>query len=104
MAILIWIKNVRGCNIAIFINRFCKFRFFGDPHIHESFSRDKHGPELSFNTKHLVLPGLIDEDKLCENLTRKDFKVEVRIIDDKLQVHDRDPRLPDDLSELAKSN
>lgn len=62
-------------------SRFCKFRFLGDPHIHESFSRDLHGPKLRFNTRHLVLPGLIDEDKLCEDLLRKDFRVEVITID-----------------------
>ena len=65
------------------MKRFCKFRFFGDPHVHESFSRDPHGPVLRFNTKHLVLPGLIDEEKLSEDLLRKKFKVEVlRVLQD----------------------
>ncbi|KAJ3142438.1 hypothetical protein HDU90_004712 [Geranomyces variabilis] len=60
---------------------FTKFNFFSDPHTHQSVTSQRHDHRVAFNTRHLVLAGLLDEDTLREDLLGKKLMVE---------LHDRD--------------
>ncbi|KAI8808157.1 hypothetical protein BJ742DRAFT_853820 [Cladochytrium replicatum] len=76
-----------------FLPVFTRFRFFQDQHIYQSMTDLPHIPQIPFLTRHLILPGLLDEDSLRDQLLNGSFEIE---------VHDRDYCFPDDLSELAK--
>ncbi|KAJ3269909.1 hypothetical protein HK104_005017, partial [Borealophlyctis nickersoniae] len=71
---------------------FARFRFFSDPHIHQSVCVNARAKTLVFGTRHLILPGLMDEDGLRDDLVNGGFLVE---------VHDRDYKLPEDLSKVS---
>ncbi|KAJ3163228.1 hypothetical protein HDU86_002398 [Geranomyces michiganensis] len=64
------------------LNRICspvftKFNFLSDPHTHQSVSSQRHDHRVAFNTRHLVLAGLLDEDVLREDLLGKKLMVEL---------------------------
>ncbi|KAI9098771.1 hypothetical protein DFS34DRAFT_618859 [Phlyctochytrium arcticum] len=58
-----------------------RFRFFNDLHINQAIASTFHSRTINFNTRHLVLTGLLDEDTLRDELLNKKFEVE---------IHDRD--------------
>ncbi|KAI8822710.1 uncharacterized protein EV422DRAFT_566376 [Fimicolochytrium jonesii] len=64
------------------LNRLCepvftRFSFPTDPHTHQSLAAAPHGRRIAFNTRHLVLGGLLDEDRLKEELLGRRLEVEV---------------------------
>lgn len=73
---------------------YTKFCFYDDPHVREAHPKTKRAHKFPISTRHLLLAGLLDEDSLRENLLNKKFVVE---------VHDRDLKLPTDLSKVANS-
>ncbi|TPX63674.1 hypothetical protein SpCBS45565_g06470 [Spizellomyces sp. 'palustris'] len=64
---------------------FTRFKFFSDAHTHQASTTQPHRRRITFNTRHLILAGLLDEDKLRDDLLNKRFVVE---------IHDRDIRPP----------
>ena len=73
---------------------FTKFRFFNDLSVHSAISNSSHGPQMVFQSQHLVLAGLIDIKKLRDEIVKNPLVIE---------VHDRDHRLPDDLTNINAS-
>lgn len=85
-----------------------------DPHTHQAISSQPHGRRVVFNTRHLVLAGLLDEDRLREELLREKLVFEVRDVDASdstggvlnsvsfLKVHDRDLKTPEDVRKAAE--
>ncbi|RKO94657.1 hypothetical protein BDK51DRAFT_43546 [Blyttiomyces helicus] len=69
-----------------------RFRFYEDAHVHQSTTGQPHGRRIEFGTRHLILPGLMDEDALRDYLLNKTLSIE---------VHDRDYRMPEDLMLLS---
>ncbi|KND01372.1 uncharacterized protein SPPG_09092 [Spizellomyces punctatus DAOM BR117] len=72
---------------------FTRFKFFSDAHTHQASTTQPHGRRITFNTRHLILAGLLDEDKLRDDLLNKRFVVE---------IHDRDIRPPGDVMSIAQ--
>ncbi|KAI8921066.1 hypothetical protein DFJ77DRAFT_523277 [Powellomyces hirtus] len=72
---------------------FTRFNFFSDPHTHQSLSSQRHEPRVAFNTRHLVLAGLIDEDVLKEDLMRRKLVIE---------IHDRELKKSPDMLKLEQ--
>lgn len=73
---------------------FTKFNFFDDHHIHKAYSTElQHGKKASFNSKHVILPGLMDDEKLYDLFTNQKLQIEVHDRDlslEKLPAHDEE--------------
>ncbi|KAK5669598.1 hypothetical protein QVD99_003989 [Batrachochytrium dendrobatidis] len=70
-----------------------KFQFFNDYMLHRSIlSNQCHARQMHFNSKHLILTGLIDPARLCDEIFKSPLLIE---------VHDRDHKLSPDLSKIS---
>jgi hypothetical protein len=58
---------------------FCRFKMLRDPYTHEAVTNKGHGGKVPFQSRHLVLPGLMDEDRIRDDLLHKRFVVEVEV-------------------------
>ena len=56
---------------------FCRFKMLRDPYTHEAVTNRVHGWRVPFQSRHLILPGLMDEDRIRDDLLHKRFVVEV---------------------------
>ncbi|KAJ3022908.1 hypothetical protein HKX48_004952 [Thoreauomyces humboldtii] len=72
---------------------FTRFHFFSDPHTHQSVTSQPRGRRTAFNTRHLVLAGLLDEDALREDLLRKKLTI---------QIHDRELKVSKELQKMEQ--
>lgn len=72
---------------------FTRMTFFNDIHTLEAHSSSARCLKLPIKKRHLVLPGLLDENTLKDCLLTQKLRVE---------VHDRDLRYPDDIERVAK--
>nr|KAJ3421500.1 Melanoma-associated antigen D2 [Polyrhizophydium stewartii] len=69
-----------------------KFRMYGDPFLHAATLVDQpRASRMIFDSQHLVLAGLLDAERLRDEIARTPFVIE---------IHDRDHKLPPDLSKV----
>ena len=68
-----------------------KFQFFSDPYLHCAISEQPHGRKIQFNSRHLILAGLLDSNRLMDQIRKGPLVI---------RIHDRDYRLPDDLRQI----
>ncbi|KAL3897244.1 MAG: hypothetical protein SGCHY_003551 [Lobulomycetales sp.] len=77
------------------VKTYTKFKFFEDTHIHRANSTESsHGRKASINARHVILPGLMDSEKLLESLTNQLLQIE---------VHDRDLSADDESHDRANA-
>lgn len=64
------------------LKTYTTFKFFDDVHIHRANAQGPcHASRASFNAKHVILPGLIESERLMNALNNHMLEIE---------IHDRD--------------
>ncbi|KAJ1557415.1 hypothetical protein HK096_007390 [Nowakowskiella sp. JEL0078] len=74
---------------------YTQFRFGDDSHIYISKTDSFHKSVIPFHTRHLILPGLLDEDELRDKLLNSKLEIQ----DTFSKVHDRDYKFPIQMGE-----
>ncbi|KAJ3194190.1 hypothetical protein HK101_003310 [Irineochytrium annulatum] len=68
------------------------FQFFTYPKYFEACRDEPHGETCTFETRHIILSGLMDRDRLVRDIATDKLRVE---------VHDRQLRVPDDFAQTV---
>jgi hypothetical protein len=69
-----------------------RFKFFNDSKVYEAKGKVSHGECIRFETKHIVLLGLMDSRAVKQQMLNNPLLIE---------VHDRDLKEPDDIGKIS---